>query len=437
MAEYYPPEQDWQSTKPTISECSKHMWTHKLACDITFNVGPNKKPIQAHRYVLMSRSCVFYEMLAEQPREGSIEIPDVTEDSFNLFMQYLYYDDFTANVTGTLGLLRCAKKYKVQGLINRCLLVLKNQMDPKSVCSVLESAHVFNDEILKNKCLKTILYEPLPVLESDSIGDLCSECFAEIISRDDLAVPEEKVFDAVLKYAKIKCRVQRQEELPDNVSRFAKDLIKHVRLPLTSLEYFSEVIEPSGLLAESEALRLYRYFARNKTGDTGEFSQTPRKCMYEICRFKSTASGWGYKRDNVDGITFESSENIQLRGIQLYGTDQGPGELKVTIRLVQQPYRAVLTTKQAIVECNGKQKLYSIFFEQPKEIRKGKRYSFDVIIRGPTTFYGVEGQREVEGDNVKFCFSNSDKSSNNTVIERGQIPGLIFELPSPAPGTGV
>ena len=80
---------DWQSNKSVI-ECNKYMWQNELLCDVAFRVGTEREMIRAHKYVLASRSCVFYAMFADGMREGQsevIDIPDIEPATFRTVMQ--------------------------------------------------------------------------------------------------------------------------------------------------------------------------------------------------------------------------------------------------------------------------------------------------------------------------------------------------------------
>ncbi len=83
--------QDWQIGK-TVLECNKYMFENSIDCDITFSFSSqyhqetSKEPdmISAHKYVLISRSPVFYAMLCGPARDESscITIKDINAESF-------------------------------------------------------------------------------------------------------------------------------------------------------------------------------------------------------------------------------------------------------------------------------------------------------------------------------------------------------------------
>ncbi len=82
---------DWQLGK-SVLECNKHMFENGIDCDVTFafptSEGPRKSMegdiLSAHKYVLISRSPVFYAMLSGPARDesGRINIEDINMDSF-------------------------------------------------------------------------------------------------------------------------------------------------------------------------------------------------------------------------------------------------------------------------------------------------------------------------------------------------------------------
>ncbi len=85
------PDQDWQIGKK-ILECNKYMFENSIECDVTFTFQPSERSeksmegqvLSAHKYVLISRSPVFYAMLAGPARDvsGLVSIEDIDMDSF-------------------------------------------------------------------------------------------------------------------------------------------------------------------------------------------------------------------------------------------------------------------------------------------------------------------------------------------------------------------
>ena len=76
--------QGWQLGK-SILQCNKYMLENKVCCDVKF-VFTQVKPacVTAHKFMLISRSPVFYEMFKETKMGGNeaIEITDICPEIF-------------------------------------------------------------------------------------------------------------------------------------------------------------------------------------------------------------------------------------------------------------------------------------------------------------------------------------------------------------------
>ncbi|XP_046576779.1 BTB/POZ domain-containing protein 6-A-like [Haliotis rubra] len=129
-----------------ISQSNKHMSRSSETCDVIFQVGKEKKPVTAHRHVLISRSSVFYAMfygpLAEKE---DITIPDVSSEDFEAFVRYLYGEKPEVTPDNATTMLYLAKKYAVEGLERLSLDFLEGSLCPDTACDVLEQAHGFDE----------------------------------------------------------------------------------------------------------------------------------------------------------------------------------------------------------------------------------------------------------------------------------------------------
>ena len=81
-----PLDDDWQN-KGGVLECNQYMLDNQIDSDVTFLLpgpGESSVTIHAHKYVLVSRSPVFFAMLngplAEKNRR--IKITDITPEGF-------------------------------------------------------------------------------------------------------------------------------------------------------------------------------------------------------------------------------------------------------------------------------------------------------------------------------------------------------------------
>ncbi len=78
----------------SVQDANRQMLKQELCTDVEFLVGelPDRKLFRAHRYVLVSRSPVFFAMLAGSMQEaqsgGPIEVPDATPGAFGELLRY-------------------------------------------------------------------------------------------------------------------------------------------------------------------------------------------------------------------------------------------------------------------------------------------------------------------------------------------------------------
>jgi len=67
------------------------MLNHELACDIEFAIGLNADVVRAHKYMLASRSPVFFAMfhgsLGTVHHDKPLVIPDTTANAFRTMLQ--------------------------------------------------------------------------------------------------------------------------------------------------------------------------------------------------------------------------------------------------------------------------------------------------------------------------------------------------------------
>ncbi|CAL8130955.1 unnamed protein product [Orchesella dallaii] len=128
----------WRDTKlhlPVVKvNILEKLFNEKLLADCTITL-PNGSEVQCHRNILAAQSDVFHAMLTSGFSESTsykIEMTDVTEEGFNIFLTYLYKQTLNnEEITEELAieLLQVAHKYNVSPLENIMLQVLFQKHD--------------------------------------------------------------------------------------------------------------------------------------------------------------------------------------------------------------------------------------------------------------------------------------------------------------------
>ncbi|XP_065149137.1 E3 ubiquitin-protein ligase MYCBP2 isoform X14 [Paramisgurnus dabryanus] len=155
-----------------------------------------------------------------------------------------------------------------------------------------------------------------------------------------------------------------------------------------------------------------------------------------VNRFESHGGGWGYSAHSVEAIRFCADADILLGGLGLFG---GRGEYTAKIKLFELgPDGAdhetdgdlLAETDVLAYDCAAREK-YAMMFDEPVLLQLGWWYVAWARVSGPSSDCGSHGQATITTDDgVVFQFKSSKKSNNGTDVNAGQIPQLLYRLPS-------
>ncbi|XP_041347072.1 BTB/POZ domain-containing protein 6-like [Gigantopelta aegis] len=413
-------------------------------CDVRFEVGEHKKSIEAHKLILCSRSRVFEAMLTgPMAEQGSIVIPEVDPDIFETFLTFLYTDDVITDGSNVIGLLYVSKKYDVSTLEEKCLTYLETSMTSKNACFILEQAHIYDEEDLKEKALSCIRNNGNASLMSRDVVHLCRGCLSDVIQSDQLIATEETVFESVLSWSESACRSQGREVIPQNRRDALGDAMLHVRYPLLSQKYFVNKVSPTELLTESEENKIMKYLMCPDK-DVSPFNSKQRNKSATACsgkeriitrldRYWGRWSGWRCSGAYDNGIMFCTNTYPSLTGFQLYGAKDHTSQTYDIKAFVTKTSTDELVegsqTSQTVV---ADTETYDVYFARALQLVKDEKYNLIVNITGPNTHKGESGRSRVDDGDFSCSFfdyqisRHSNKRSYGTGVNVGQIPGLLF-----------
>ncbi|XP_041373457.1 BTB/POZ domain-containing protein 6-like [Gigantopelta aegis] len=433
--------ESWQRGK-SLSQSLVYARDHKIMCDVTFKVGEQKKSIEAHKLILSLRSRVFEAMLTgPMAEQGSIVIPEVDPDIFEKFVTFLYTDDVITDGSNVIGLLYISKKYDVSTLEEKCLTYLETSMTSENACFILEQAHIYEEEDLKEKAMSCIRNNGDASLMSRDVVHLCRSCLSDVIQSDQLIATEETVFESVLSWSESACRSQLREVTPRNRRDALGDALLHVRYPLLSQTYFVDSVSPTELLTESEEIKIMKYFVRPDK-DVSPFNSKQRNKSTTTCDRKqriitrldkSLNSDWKCRGFCDDGIKFCTNTDASLAGFQLYGARSNTSQTYDIKAFVTETSTDELVEGSQITQTVvADTETYDVYFARAIQLVKDEKYNLIVNITGPNTHGGESGRSRVDDGDFSCSFfdyktsSHSSKRSNGTSVNSGQIPGLLF-----------
>ncbi|XP_042586726.1 E3 ubiquitin-protein ligase MYCBP2 isoform X20 [Cyprinus carpio] len=155
-----------------------------------------------------------------------------------------------------------------------------------------------------------------------------------------------------------------------------------------------------------------------------------------VNRFESHGGGWGYSAHSVEAIRFCADADILLGGLGLFG---GRGEYTAKIKLFElgpdggdheTDGDLLAETDVLAYDCAAREK-YAMMFDEPVLLQLGWWYVAWARVSGPSSDCGSHGQATITTDDgVVFQFKGSKKSNNGTDVNAGQIPQLLYRLPS-------
>ncbi|XP_046547330.1 BTB/POZ domain-containing protein 6-like isoform X2 [Haliotis rubra] len=215
---------NWQG-RETLTECNLRMLETEDFSDVTFRVGSQQQVVRAHRYVLVSRSCVFHAMFCGPLAEkGEVTIPDIEADIFKEFLRYMYTDEARINAETVTGLMYTSRKYSLDTLYDLCVTFLEESLSEDNVCQILEECHGYGELDLEQKALKILTEGGERVTKSPGFVGLCSECVGKLLKSDTLNLKEKDIFEAVLSWTKERCRKEGVSDTPENRRRLLGDM---------------------------------------------------------------------------------------------------------------------------------------------------------------------------------------------------------------------
>ena len=443
-------EENWQMKLSTIKERTTVIFDNELLSDVKFVVpasqadSETRKTIPAHKLVLAISSPVFYAMFYGQLAEAKdcVELPDCEYNSLLEFLRYLYSDE--ANLTGSnvMQVLYLAKKYMVPSLAEKCSEFLRKNLSTANVFSILPHAQKFDDKDLEGRCWEVIEEHTEEAVKSNEFVTLERSLIESVVKRERLTIKEADLFKAVDRWATKES--ERQGITTDGGSKrriIGGDIVRAIRFPLMSQKEFVSVVFDSRILNFGEISELMKYYNDVELTSPLPFIHTPRAgsiklhqlICYRFSVYKSPlANGcWSYSDDkSPDGIVLSVNKSVKLHGIQHFGSEGCQYTVSIEVNDPKNGFSLSLVKKTGSYTSEKDETHgyfgFTVWFDPPLQLHKGRRYEVKSLIQGPSSWYGEQGKPSLECSQVQFNFYHSTSSSNGTNNLRGQFSAFLF-----------
>lgn len=211
---------NWQSEKTSVQDAIAFLFNNEILSDVHFMVGKGtqRRRIPAHKFVLAVRSAVFDAMFngGISTQSDEVELPDVEYLAFQSLLRFLYTDEVQIGPETVMTTLYTAKKYAVPTLENACVDFLKKNLSPDNAFMLLSQARLFDEPQLAALCLECIDKNTAEALAAEGFTDIDFDTFCVVLQRDTLAIRENQLFAAALRWAEHECQRRRIPSTSDN-----------------------------------------------------------------------------------------------------------------------------------------------------------------------------------------------------------------------------
>uniref|UniRef100_A0A146P520 BTB domain-containing protein n=1 Tax=Fundulus heteroclitus TaxID=8078 RepID=A0A146P520_FUNHE len=412
------PVYNWQATKSSLKERFAFLFNNELLSDVRFVVGKGRQAqrIPAHKFVLAAGSAVFDAMFngGMATTSAEIELPDVEPAAFLALLRFLYSDEVHIGPETVMTTLYTAKKYAVPALEGYCVDFLTKHLRADNAFMLLTQARLFDEPQLATLCLDTIDKSTADAINAEGFTDIDLDTLCAVLERDTLSIRENRLFEAVVRWAEAECYRQQLPPTAENKQKVLGKALPLIRFPLMTVEEFAAV-NPKPRV---------------------DYIDRPRCCLRgeecSINRFQQVESRWGYSGTS-DRIRFNVSRRISIVGFGLYGSIHGPTDYQVNIQIIESDKRITLGQNDTGFSCDGSGNTFRVMFKEPVEILPNISYTACATLKGPDSHYGTKGLKKVTqesstGSKTTFLFFSSPGNNNGTSVEDGQIPEIIYYI---------
>ncbi|XP_045192996.2 BTB/POZ domain-containing protein 6-like [Mercenaria mercenaria] len=431
----------WQNQR-SFEETNLQMLQNEVLCDVTFLVGSNKQEIKAHKFLLASRSQMFYSMFCSSPAEthDAIQVPDIEHEVMKTILRYIYTEDCEINTDSVMAILLGAKKYKLSRLEEKCRTFLTNRLTADNVCTILKNVHDLEEKELEQKCLSFIMERGDDALNADGLTALPKTAIRKIITSDNLQAEESTVYGACKRWAVEKCRQETgsADFSSADLRNQLGDLLHLIRFPLMTFETFASSASKDDILTADEKVSIFNCIANKSTSSDCKFSMKKRTGIFKIPAVKeerliikrflnAPSREWMYN-GLPDSISFKVSVKAKFLGVSLFSPINA-GKIKGILKL-QQGTTDILYEKNIEINYSPTKISEEVILDNNVDIVPGQLYTLYTKLTGGYTYYGTGGQTTVSAGNIDVSFAGNDFSLNGTDSTEGQFNYIILKTVS-------
>ena len=422
---------DWQSTKNTVLERSRHMFNNPFMSDIMFSCEGSDKKFFAHKYVLGTSSAVFYAMFYGELAEKTslVHLSDTLEEILEEFLRFLYTDNCNLTTDNAMFVLYLARKYIVPSLAKKCVRFLQYWLAPANAFTILRQAIQFKEEELEKECWGLIVRRTSEVITSDAFVDINQATLSELLKRESLNVKEVELFNAVLKWSEAECSRKEIEANEKNKRAAMGNAIYQIRFASMTAQEFSLIASQSDILTPEEMVLFYHSISGVKVAsDVWNLTERGAKerILLRCCRFNSYKCSSltldYFRRTSEHTLCVSFSKSVNFFGVRLLGCEGK--EYDVKLNVFSQSVEKKFGSQRDNREILG----FDVMLPVPVKVQANVVVQLKATLtRFNVENIGLEGKRRIEtnGITVNF-FKTPGVHYSDTTVQQGQFDEIIF-----------
>lgn len=424
-------DEDWQSTKRTVSERIRHMYNNPLMSDVAISCEGSDKKFFAHKNILAITSTEFHAMFYdEQPETNQVVyLPDTDEKSVEELLRFIYTDACNLTAGNVVSVLRLAEKYVVPSLAEKCRKYFEQNLAPDNVFVALQQALQFDKE-LEKKCWDMIESKTSEVVKSDAFTGISQSTLEQLLKREWLNIKEVELFNAVVEWSEAECSRKEKEVNAKNQRAVIGNAIHHILFASMTHQEFAWNVSQSGMLDQDELVLFYDVFGGvERTSKVWNMAKKRTKTKllrvcrfghYDFCVYKDKDINMKSTTKHVLGVSF--SKPVKFHGVRLLG---GHGQEKhVTFEVSSHKVEKKFESQLEGHKLYG----FDVMLDVPVEVDANKQIIMIATITGlPSPHITSQGRSKVSINGITVIFHHiSDMGSCLTRVEHGEFDEIIF-----------
>ena len=242
--------------------------------------------------------------------------------TISLLFRFLYSGACEVNADTVMELTYAASKYDVMTLLRQCITYLEENVNSETVCTILNHAIMFEENMLADRCLMYISKHSTAVFQSENFISLTKDALKDILALDKLNCDELKVYHACKRWATVSNEDTggKTTKSEINIRKQLGDLLQLVRFPTMDLEEFNEHVLADDVLTTLEINDIQTAIHNNQEcpGFSSKRRHPKSNAPIKIETSNRVERGWGCGSKIQEGLTFTLSREMTLRAVGLY-----------------------------------------------------------------------------------------------------------------------